>query len=209
MKRFAFPLGAAMFLVSGLAFAENEGWDGGYGIQAQRRSGFAASAGLGMGLGSVTGYPLALSKQNNPLYESSTGAAFGSSWSIWIGGALRDWFTFGLGTSSFGASSGKLKAKGGAFILHVEAFPLWSLGGHLRDLSAFAEFGAGGLTVEGGPEKADGGLVSVLGFGLSYEAFRWGHFALGPVVASNYLYSDSITAYGVFGGLRSTFYGGP
>jgi len=209
MKRFAFLFGAATFLIPGLALAENEGWDGGYGTKAERRSGFVGSAGLGLGVASVTGYPLALSKQNNPLYESSTGAAFGSSFSFWLGGALRDWFTFGLGLASFGASSGEMKARGGAFILHIEGFPLWSLGGHLRDISAYTELGAGGMSLEGGPEKAEGGLLSTLGFGLSYEAFRWGNFALGPTLASNYLYSDSMTAFGVFGGIRSSFYGGP
>ncbi|MFZ5891610.1 MAG: hypothetical protein ACOY0T_11205 [Myxococcota bacterium] len=209
MMRFAFVFGVMTFLCPALALAENESWDGGYEIKAERRSGFTASAGLGMGLGSATGYPNSLSKQDNPLYESSIGAGFGSTWSLWIGGALRDWFIFGLGTQGFGASSGDLKASGGAFILHVEAFPLWSLGGRFRDLSAFTEFGAGGLTIEGGREKADGGLVSVLGLGVNYELFRWGHFALGPTLASNYMYSDSITAYGVFGGLRTTFYGGP
>jgi hypothetical protein len=209
MKRFAFLFGAATLLAPGLALAENEGWDGGYAIKAERRSGFVASAGLGLGVGSVTGYPLALSKQNNPLYESSTGTAFATSWSFWLGGALRDWFTFGLGLSSFGAGAGDMKARGAAFILHIEGFPLWSLGGHLRDVSAFAELGAGGMTLEGGPETADGGLLSVLGFGVGYEAFRWGHFTLGPVLSSNYLYSDSMTSFAVLGGLRSSFYGGP
>ena len=91
----------------------------------------------------------------------------------------------------------------------MEAFPAWSLGGRFRDLSAFAEFGAGGMTITGGPEKADAGLLSVLGFGLNYELFRWGHIELGPTLASNYMYSDSMKAFGVFAGVRSTFYGGP
>ncbi len=209
MKRFALVLGAAALLCPSLALAENEDWDGGYGIKAERRSGFVAAVGLGMGLGIANGYPSALSKQGNPLYESSIDGGLGSSWSLWAGGALRDWFIFGLGTSSFSAVSGDLKARGGAFILHIETFPAWSLGGRFRDLGVFTEFGAGGMTIEGGPEKADGGLVSVLGLGANYELFRWGHIELGPVIASNYMYSDSMKAFGLFAGVRSTFYGGP
>lgn len=209
MKPLAFLFGAAAVLSPALAFAENESWDGGYGIHAERRSGFVVAAGLGMGLGIAHGYPSSLSKKGNPLYESSIDAGAGSSGSLWAGGALRDWFVFGLGLSSFAANSGDLKARGGAFILHIETFPAWSLGGRFRDLGIFTEFGAGGLTIEGGPEKADGGLVSVLGLGANYELFRWGHIELGPVIASNYMYSDSMKAFGLFAGVRSTFYGGP
>jgi len=209
MKRFALVLGAATLLTPALALAENESWDGGYDIKAEKRSGFAAAVGLGVGFGMANGYPSSLSKQNNPLYESSLDGGFGSSSSIWFGGALRDWFTFGLGLSNFSAASGDLKAKGGAFILHIEGFPAWSLGGRFRDLALYGEVGAGGMTIEGGPEKADGGLMSVLGLGVSYELFRFGHFELGPVLASNYMYSDSMKAFGAFAGIRSTFYGGP
>ncbi|MGC4090976.1 MAG: hypothetical protein QM756_24500 [Polyangiaceae bacterium] len=209
MKCFALLCALGALLAPSLALAENESWDGGYELRAERRSGFTASAGLGLGLGVASGYPNSIEKQNDPAYESSIGAGFGSLSSLWIGGALRDWFIFGLGMSGYGASSGKLKASGGTFILHVEAFPLWSLGGRFRDLSMFTEFGAGGVTIEGGPEKADGGLLSSIGLGASYELFRWGHFALGPTLTSNYLYSDSMTAYGVFAGVRTTFYGGP
>jgi hypothetical protein len=182
MKRFALVLGAAALQTPAVALAENDGWDGGYGIKAERRSGFAAAVGLGVGFGMADGYPNALSKQNNPLYESNIDAGVGSNWSLWAGGA---------------------------FILHIEAFPAWSLGGRFRDLSAFAEFGAGGMTIEGGPEKADAGLLSVLGFGVNYELFRWGHIELGPTLSSNYMYSESMSAFGVFAGVRSTFYGGP
>ncbi len=209
MRRYALLFGFAVSSFPGLARAASEEWDGGYELRAQRRSGFAASFGLGMGLGDARGYPNDLAKQSDPAYESATGAGLGSMWSLWAGGALRDWFIFGLGTTSFGASSGDLKAKGGAFILHIETFPAWSLGGRWRDFSAFADVGAGGMTISGGLEKADGGLMSVLGLGAGYELFRFGPFALGPVLASNYIYSEKNRAYGVFAGVRTTFYGGP
>ena len=192
-----------------LAWAAEEDWDGGYATKAERRSGFAAAFDLGFGLGRATGYPNKISKIDDPEFKSSTGSALGSTWSIWAGGALRDWFTFGLGIMSMGAVSKEIKAVSSAFILHVETCPLWSLGGHLRDLSLYAHFGAGGLKITGGREEADGGFMSVLGGGLSYELWRPGHFAIGPVLESSYLRSPSGEAFGVFAGVRSSFHGGP
>jgi len=212
MKSLGAPLALAAFLssmfASQLAYAEDD-WDGGYSRKAERRSGFAAAFDLGFGLGRATGYPNEISKIDDPDFESSTGNAFGSTWSLWAGGALRDWFTFGLGLMSIGAASKDIKAGSTAFILHVETFPLWSLGGSLRDLALYSHFGAGGLKITGGPEDADGGFMSVLGGGLSYELWRPGHFAIGPVLEGSYLYSQSGEVFGMFAGIRSTFYGGP
>ncbi|HWA78127.1 MAG TPA: hypothetical protein VG937_37585 [Polyangiaceae bacterium] len=213
MKSFGAPLGLAAFLCGSLvaqtAMAAEDEWDGGYARKAERRSGFAAAFDLGFGLGRATGYPNEISKIDDPEFESTTGAAFGSTWSIWAGGALRDWFTVGLGLMTLGAASKDIKAGSSAFILHVETFPLWSLGGPLRDLALYTHFGAGGLKITGGPEEADGGFMSVLGGGLSYELWRPGHFAIGPVLEGSYLYSESGEVFGVFAGVRSSFYGGP
>jgi hypothetical protein len=191
-----------------LARAAEDSWDGGYEVEAERRSGFVASANLGFGVGAAHGYPNEVSKIDDPAYESSTGSGFSSMNSIWIGGALRDWFTFGLGLAGMGMKVDDLEAAASGFIVHVEAFPLYSLGGKLRDLAFYTDFGAGSVVIEGGPEKADG-FVSFLGAGASYELFRFGHFALGPTLGGIYAYSESATAGGVFAGFRGSFYGGP
>lgn len=199
----------AFVFAPSLAFAAEDGWDGGYETTAERRSGFVASIGLGFGAGAALGYPNEVSKIDRPEFESSTGTSFASASSIWIGGALRDWFTFGLGLASLGMKSGDLEGAASAFIVHVEAFPLYSLSGRLRDLSFYTDFGAGGLLIEGGPEDADGGFISYLGAGSSFELFRLGHFAFGPTLGGMYAYSQSAEAGGVFAGIRGTFYGGP
>ena len=209
MKRIGAALVVVSTLVSGTALAAEKDWDGGYDVPKERRSGFAGSLGFGVGLGHVEGYPNAVSKIDEPAYLSSTGAAPGTSSSFWLGGAIRDWFSLGLGISTFGASSGGIKGGGTAYVLHVETFPLYPLGGKLRDLALFANVGAGGMSITGGPEKADGGLMSVLGLGASYELLRFGHFTLGPVLEGGYRFSQSATAYGLFAGIRTTIYGGP
>src|SRR5689334_10815470 len=128
MRSLGVSLGFAAFLgfslaATGAAAAEEQ-WDGGYSGKAQRRSGFAAGVDLGFGLASLSGYPNEISKIDDPDFKSSTGATLGSTWSLWAGGALRDWFTFGLGLMSMGGASKDIKAGGTAFILHIEAYPL-------------------------------------------------------------------------------------
>jgi hypothetical protein len=206
---FGLALALTTFTPALAAAAPEDEWDGGYATKAERRSGFAASASLGFGLGSAVGYPNEISKQDDPAYESNTGAGLGMQNTIGAGGALRDWFTFGLGLSGLSASKGDLKARGSSFIAHIEAFPLWSLGGKLRDLSFYADVGAGSMNIEGGPEKAEGGLMSTLSLGSNFEVFRLGSFAFGPTLTGTYMYSQSLEAYGVILGVRSTFYGGP
>jgi hypothetical protein len=197
-------------LTPSTAHAAEKLWDGGYDIKAQRRSGFAGAVNFGLGVGKARGYPNAVSQIDDPDYRSSTGTTGGSTFSLWLGGAIRDWFTVGLGFSTFGAASGNIKAGGNAFILHVEAFPLFNYGGRFRDFALFTNVGAGGLVIEGdAPEKANGGFMSVLGFGASYELFRFGAVALGPVLEGTYRFSQSVTAGGVFAGVRTTIYSGP
>jgi hypothetical protein len=204
--------GLALFggvIAPSIASAAEDSWDGGYAVKAERRSGFVASVGIGFGVAGGQGYPNEVSKIDDPDYRTTADPAFGSMNSIWIGGALRDWFTFGLGLNGFGAKDGDLTTRGSAFILHVEAFPLYNLGGKLRDLAFYTDFGAGGLTIEGGPEKAEGGFISYLGAGSSFELWRLGHFALGPTLGGVYTYSQSADAFGAFLGFRASFYGGP
>lgn len=191
------------------AAAPEDDWDGGYDVKAERRSGFAGSLGLGTGLAGANGYPNAVSKIDDPDYETSTGAALGTAGSLWLGGALRDWFVFGLGMVRLNTVTGGNRAIGTAFILHIEAYPLWASGGWLRDASLYTNLGAGGLHIESPGENADGGAVSVLSLGASYEIGRFGPLALGPIVEGDYWYSQSAQIGGALVGARLTVYGGP
>jgi hypothetical protein len=189
--------------------ATQEDWDGGYDIKAERRSGFAAAITLGWGLSTAVGYPNEVEKLDKLEYRSKTGFTLGAMNSIWLGGALRDWFVFGLGIYGMGAKKDDLEATGSGFMVHVETFPLWSLGGRFRDLSVFTNVGPGALTIKGGPEKADGGLMSLVTLGTSFEALRLKYFALGPALEGMYMYSQYAEGGGVFLGVRAGIYGGP
>lgn len=193
----------------GVNKAQHQDWDGGYDLRAERRSGFAAGIQVGYGVSSASGYPNEVEKLDRSEYRSSTGLSFGSANTIWLGGALRDWFVFGLGIWGVSAKKGDIEALGSGFMLHVEAFPLFALGGRFRDLSVYTNVGPGALKIEGGPEDADGGLMSMLNLGVSFEVLRLKFFALGPTLDGMYTYSQYANGGGAFLGVKGVIYGGP
>jgi hypothetical protein len=213
MLRFTLPLAALFVVTASPAFAQqsdNQAWDGGYGVVAERRSDLVLGVSGGLLLGSTSGYPNEIDKVDEPKYESKTGFAAGTGFQFWLGGALTDWFTFGAGATFLGGSGPDGKMSGVAAMVKVEAFPLYGMGGELRDLAFFADFGAGGMGVEGKPvDKADGGFTSVVGLGSAYELFRVGHFSFAPTAEYLFIRSVTVTSHSTIFGVRALFYGGP
>jgi hypothetical protein len=178
---------------------------------ATRRSGFTAGLILAGALGYASGTPNDYSKIGDPTYTSHTGG-IGPGGALWIGGALTDWFTFGLGVgmSSFGGS--QLSSKSSVFLFHIEAFPLFARGGVYRDLGVFADFGTGPGSIARKSTKEEissAGSFSVAGIGAFWETWRFAGFAAGPVVAWQYQYSQPLERHFALVGLRGVFYGGP
>jgi hypothetical protein len=190
--------------------SDNESWDGGFDIKAERRSDFVLGAQLGLTMGAASGYPNEIAKLDEPEFEGKTGFAFGPAGSAWIGGALRDWFTVGVGGSYLSARGPSGIGSGGAFILRVEAFPLYWAGGALRDLAVYTLFGAGGYTVRGDDgNRGEGGFVSFASLGTAYELLRLGPVALAPAVEYQLFRSQSAIAHHAVVGLRAVLYAGP
>ena len=179
-----------------------------YVPQVERRSGFSIGLDFGLGLGSYTGYPNEVEKINNPEYRSSTGAALASGYSIWLGGALRDWLTVGAGLFTAGGGDGDVMGGGGAFGMHIEAFPLFALGGNLRDLGMISEFGAGSgaLRDKDGEETANGGNMSFIGLGAFFEPWQFWQMSHGPLVMYKAEFSDTMTSNTLLAGWRMAFY---
>jgi hypothetical protein len=178
---------------------------------ATRRSGFTAGLILGAALGYASGTPNDLSMIGNPAFQSHTGG-IGPGGALWIGGALTDWFTFGLGggMTSFGGS--QLKSSSSVFLFHIEAFPLFSRGGAYRDLGVFADFGTGVGSIERKSTQesvSSAGSFSVAGLGAFWETWRFAGFAAGPTVTWQYQYSQPLERHFILAGLRGVFYGGP
>jgi hypothetical protein len=165
----------------------------------------------GLSFGTVSGYPNDFSKIDQPAFRSAT-SGVGNGFTLYLGGALTDWFTFGLGMTQTSFGSDKLVTKGGAFIFHVEAFPLFAKGGLYRDLGLFANFGTGTATIsrrEGGQEFAASGSLSIAGVGALWETWRFWHIALGPFAQVQYEASNSMERTLGEVGIRGVFYGGP
>lgn len=204
-------VGLAVLLGTQAAWASmpDSDWDGDYDQKAERRSDFTFGLFNGFVLGAARGYPNELEKIDQSKYESRTGLGMGSGGGGYLGVAFNDYFTFGIGTMGFNVKDDDLEASGGGLIFHVEAFPLFRVAPALRDLAIFADFGAGGASIEGGPETADGGLMSMVSLGAAYEPWRLWRFAFGPSASYTHMWSSSLTLKGAMVGLRVAFYGGP
>jgi hypothetical protein len=165
---------------------------------------------MGVGLGRYSGYPNEAEDINNPDSYSTTGSAFSNSSSIWIGGALRDWFTFGAGLFRNRSSSGDLTGSGFAIGTHLEAFPLYGLGGLYRDLGLAAEFGAGGASIRtsDGDETASGGSMSTVGVGAFFEPWQFWQMSTGPRLMYTHQFSRSLHTHAFVIGWRAVFYSG-
>lgn len=199
-------------LVSDPLHAEpsDNAWDGGYQQVATRRSGFMIGLGAGVGVGSAYGYPNELAKLGDPAFKRSTATAVGATNRLWFGGALTDWFVFGIGLAGLNLKHGQTTVTGGAYIFHVEGYPLFYRGGTFRDLSLFGDFGAGSMKITGnGREDANGGLMSNLGMGVAYTPVRFWKFTFGPAIEYWHVWSQTLTLDSVALEARFTFVGGP
>jgi len=210
--RKAVPALAALLLLAGRARAD--AGDSGADYQpakATRRSDFALGSGIAGTFGTIGGYPNDAAKIGQSQYHTSTGPTGGITNTLWLGAALRDWLVVGIGLSgSTVAGSGTL-SQGGAFIVHVEGFPLFYRGGAFRDLSVVGDFGVGGRTVKRASEEvANGGAASFVAVGLLYEPWRAGkHFSAGPLLQVAEQFSDTMSCTLVMAGLQIAYYGGP
>lgn len=201
----------ACLLYPTTVFAEtSEEWDGGFGAVAERRTGFAFGVDAGLGLGNANGYPNDAVKLNDPRYEADTGFGVGGLGRAWLGGTIRDWFSFGLGMEMLSLKGNDITAKGYGVILRPEIYPLWSLGRAYRDLGAYANFGLGWLTARrGSADVADGGSLGMFGVGLFHETFRGYHLAIGPTAGCSLYFSETMKATVAQLGLRVSFTSGP
>ena len=184
-------------------------WDA---TPATRRSGFTAGLMGGLSFGTVVGYPNDFSKWDQSAYRSAT-SGVGNGGTIYLGGALTDWFTFGIGFESASYGGSRNSSSGWAILFHTEAFPLFSLGRAYQDLGVFADIGTGMATITRRTDKAEyssSGALSIAGVGAFWEPWRLaGHLAFGPFLSGTFESSDSMTRVFGLAGFRAAFYGGP
>ncbi len=202
---------ALLATTSPLYAQTKDDWDGGFnGPKATRRSDVVLGLRVAPTLGWARGYPNEASKIDDPAYLSNTNLGHGFDNGFWIGGALRDWFTFAIGAEGISVKRENLTASGGVFTLRTEFYPAWSLGCAWRDLGVAMDFGIGGMKMTlNGVQQADGGSVGVAGVEVFHESLRLGGFAFGPALGYRQIFSPSLNANVLYLGLRAAFYTGP
>jgi hypothetical protein len=195
-------------LGSGPAWAQEEQVED-YEAPDDRRGGLWLGVAPSVLAGTAVGYPNELSKLHRAEFKADTGLGFGNSTSFWLGGALRDWLNVGAGATFVGLQGDDRSASGGAVILRLEGFPLYSLGSAWKDAGLLGEFGAGWMTIRSAEDEelAEGGSLSFIGLGGFYEALQFGHIALGPALQYSHGFSQTLSGHLVSLGLRASFYG--
>jgi hypothetical protein len=165
----------------------------------------------GLSFGTVAGYPNDFSKFDQAAYRSAT-SGVGNGGTLYLGGALTDWFTFAIGFEGSNYGGSRNFSKEWAILFHTEVFPLFSLGRGYRDVGVFVDFGTGMATINRRSDKAEyasSGTLSIGGLGAFWETWRVGHFAFGPFLSGTFEMSDPVTrAFGLLG-FRVAVYGGP
>lgn len=204
-------LGALIWALpkSALAQQEEAAWEK---EPALRRSGFMVGFLPVLSLGRASGYPLDLKKIGRERFYTESNIAVGGVGLVWLGGALSDWLTFGLGTNAGLLAPSDLSGGVYGVIFRTELFPLFGLGGKMRELGVGFDVGASvaSFTPSAEPDKAviDGGASSHIGFSVFYEGLRFWHFSAGPGVYADYTFSDTIRYGNVGLGFRTVLYSG-
>jgi hypothetical protein len=180
-------------------------------VAAERRSGLALGLAIGASLGSAAGFPNDPTKIGLARYYTDTGIGAGFGARAYAGFALRDFLVFGLTFGAMGMDAGDTVFFGGSAGFHTEIYPLYSLGGRLRDLGIMAETGVGTAIVRpsGDPDTllVDGGFASAVGLGVFYEGIRLGSkTGMGPFVSYDYLWSTSARGGAFVLGWRTAIY---
>lgn len=180
------------------------------------RSGLVLGLALGGGVGGASGYPNDINQIGDPSYYSASGWMVGSSYTLFLMGAVTDYLNFGVffGQASFRNADWRSTGSEGG--VRLEAFPLAVVLPKLAGLGALAQFGVGGSKLTAtGPAAAPPaqGTQSFGDVGLLYEwAFGYlkhGHFAAGPSLEYEAIWSQSIERHGLVASVRVAFYGGP
>ncbi len=181
----------------------------------QLRSGLVVGLAFGGGVGRASGYPNDSTRIDDPKYYSASGWMLGTSEDVFVMGALTDYLSFGVWYCHAVFGNGNWRSNGDAAGLRIEIFPFVSLSPYLTGLGALAQFGLG----SGNLSRKAGGLPLSEGtqsFGAGGAFYEWpfgrllgGHFAAGPSLEYDAIWSQPFERHGLVATARLVFYGGP
>ncbi len=177
----------------------------------EHRGGFAMGLSVGGGLGAANGFPNDAKKIGRLEYYTESGLGFTSASSLWLGGALADWLTFGVGGGYSMILNGETQSTTPLLLFHTDVYPLYMLGGPLRDLGAVFEVGLGfpkTIDIETQETLIDG-TSSFLMAGAVWEGIKAWKFRFGPMLAGHYMWSETLRRPALILGFRGTIYTSP
>lgn len=178
----------------------------------EHRGGFAIGLGLGGGVGASNGFPADAKKIGRIDDYTESGLGFAGASGLWIGGALADWLTFGLGGGFSTILNADTRSPAPILMFHTDVYPLYALGGPLRDLGVVADFGLGFPTTvatEGDALLIDGAGASFLFAGAFWEGISAWKMRFGPQLGGHYMWSETIRRPALILGFRGTLYTDP
>lgn len=175
------------------------------------RGGFAMGIDVGVGLAVASGYPSDPERIGLQSAYTETSPGLNIPYSIWIGGAVRDWLTLGLGVAIQAGSYDEGDWNSGAFTFRVQTYPAWMLGGLWRDFGIRLDAGSGSATLEddAGIALIDGGAAARIGAGVFYDGIRFWKIAMGPGVGASYTWSPTVRQPTAMLMWQSALYGSP
>jgi hypothetical protein len=180
------------------------------------RSGLVVGLSEGLALGSASGYPNNSQDIGDSAYYSAGGWMAGTATSLFVMGALSDYLNFGFWFGSMQLKNSDWNAKGAGVGFRIEAFPLVDWVPSLHGLGVLANLGLGtGTLTSTTPNLPQaGGTQSFGGIGLFHEwafgkLFGLGHFAAGPALEFDAIWTQPYEQHAVVASGRLVFYGGP
>lgn len=179
------------------------------------RLGLVLGGSFGVAVGGGSGYPNDSIKIGDPRYYSASGAMLGTSEAVVLMGALADYLNFGFWFNHADYGGGGFHSKVSAGGLRVEAFPLVVVYPRLSGLGLLGQFGIGSASMTSSVSGADaaGGTQSLVAAGAFYEwpfgKLMGGHFAVGPSIEYDAMWSTPFEQHGLVASARLVFYGGP
>jgi hypothetical protein len=181
------------------------------------RKGFMLTLVLSGGVGQGSGYPNDVQKIGLPQYFSRTPVMPGQGFHLVIGGALTDYFDFGVVFGGTGFENDQWRMTSSTFGFRIEAFPgvlAFPNVKALANLGIGGDLGAGMMKIQAkGNFPTVDGFQSSLGIGAFYD-FRLfgllgGHVSLAPEISYHAAYASAAQVnYGALSA-RLSFFGGP
>ena len=178
----------------------------------ERRGGFAMGVSLGAGFGAANGYPADSRKIGRERYYTESGVGLSTSMTVWLGGALADWLNFGAGMGFGTILAEGTTSPAPTIVFHTDAYPLYDLDPDLRDLGVTLDAGLGfASTVDTATQEeliqAPG--ASYVSAGVFWEPLEFSVFRAGPLVAGQWMFSDTLRRPSLLLGFRTTLYAEP